>query len=456
MRDRIDRPRVLYRVVVALLAVLFATGAGALAQTGGPPPLLLMISIDGLRPDHVIAADARRAKVPNLRRFLAEGAFANGVVGVIPTTTYPSHATLVTGVWPAQHGIFANTTFDPLRRNQDGWYWYAEDLRVPTLWDAAARAGLVTASIQWPATVGARITWNIPEIWRANTGDDAKLLRAVSTPSLVQDLERELGPYARALDVEADEQRTRFAMRLLETRRPNLLTLHLIGLDHTQHEAGPGSPEAIAVLERLDADVGRLRETAERLSPGRAWVAVVSDHGFVRTDTQLNLVPTFRTAGLITVDGNGKITDWKAMPWSSGGSVAIVLKDPMDTATLTAVRGLLDAVAADPANGIDRVLDADQLHKRGGFPPASFLVGLKPGWQAGSSLSGRLLSKRKPGGAHGHLPDLPDLHASFFLVGPGVPAGHALGIIDMRDIAPTLARRLGVALPSAEGRTLLP
>ena len=171
---------------------------------------------------------------------------------------------------------------------------------------------------------------------------------------------------------------------------------------------------------------------------------------------QLNLFPVFRAAGLFTTDDNGKITDWKAIPWSSGGSAAIVLKDPADAATLTVVRGLLDTVALDPANGVDRVLDADALHKRGGFPPASFLVGLKPGWQMGSGVSGSVLSKRGPGGAHGHLPDLPDLRASFFLVGPGVPAGRALGIIDMRDVAPTLARRLGVALPSAEGKVLLP
>ena len=77
-----------------------------------------MISIDGLRPDYVTAADAHGAKIPNLRRFLKEGAFAQGVVGVIPTVTYPSHTTLITGVSPATHGIFANTTFDPLRENQ--------------------------------------------------------------------------------------------------------------------------------------------------------------------------------------------------------------------------------------------------------------------------------------------------------------------------------------------------
>jgi predicted AlkP superfamily pyrophosphatase or phosphodiesterase len=104
---------------------------------------------------------------------------------------YPSHTTLINGVWPAVHGILANTTFDPRRENQGGWYWYAEDIRVATLWDAARQAGMTTASIQWPVSVGARVTWNIPEIWRANAPDDAKLIRAVSTPGLLAELEPE-------------------------------------------------------------------------------------------------------------------------------------------------------------------------------------------------------------------------------------------------------------------------
>ncbi len=78
-------------------------------------------------------------KVPNLRAFMADGAYAQGVRGVLPTLTYPSHTTLLTGASPAKHGIVDNTTFDPLLRNQRGWYWYAEDIKVPTLWDAAAR-----------------------------------------------------------------------------------------------------------------------------------------------------------------------------------------------------------------------------------------------------------------------------------------------------------------------------
>jgi predicted AlkP superfamily pyrophosphatase or phosphodiesterase len=380
-------------------------------------------------------------------------------VGDVPTVTYPSHTTLVTGVWPAKHGIFANTTFDPLQKNQGGWYWYAEDIRVPTLWDITAAAGRTTASIQWPVTVGAHITWDIPEFWRASTPDDAKLLRALSTPGLLQEARAGVGEYRGGIDTsaEGDVNRGQYTEWILEKKHPSFLTLHLSGLDHIEHETGPFSPEDIAVLETIDATIGKIRATAERLAPGRTYIAVVSDHGFVRTDMQLNLFPLFREAKLITVNDKGKITDWKAIPWETGGSAAIVLKDPNDAATLSKVRELLDKVASDPANGVDRVLDAEELHKRGGFPPASFFVGLRPGWKTGASLDGPVLSKLATvGGTHGALPDLPELHASFFLVGPGVPAGRSLGLIDMRDVAPTLAHEMGLSLPSADGKILLP
>ena len=93
--------------------------------------------------------------------------------------------------------------------------------------------------------------------------------------------------------------------------------------------------------------------------------------------------------------------------------------------------------------------------ERGGFPGAAFVIGLRPDWNAGSGLNGPTVSKAKVAGTHGHFPDLPDLRASFFLIGPGVPAGRSLGLIDMRDIATTLARRLQLALP-ADGKALLP
>jgi predicted AlkP superfamily pyrophosphatase or phosphodiesterase len=445
-----------WAVVVLILEMLLV--GGMLQAQEKSSPLLVMISIDGLRPDYVTAADAHGAKVPNLRRFLQEGAYAEGVTGVVPTVTYPSHTTLVTGVWPATHGILANTTFDPLQKNYQGRYWYSEDIRAATLWDTAAQAGRSTASIQWPVTVGAKITWNIPEFWRAGTPDDAKLLRAVSTRGLLEEAAGEIGEYHGGIDAsaEGDEVRGKYAVWLLEKKKPGLLTLHLTALDHIEHETGVFSAESIATIERLDGIIGKVREAAEHVATGDAIVAVVSDHGFANYDQQLNLFVAFREAKLFTVDEKGKITDWRAMPWETGGSAAIVLKDAQDKATLGEVRELLAKLSADPANGIDRVLEAEELHKRGGYPNASFFVSLKPGWRTGASLSGPVVAKVKPGGTHGELPDVPELRAAFFVVGPGIAAGRDLGLMDMRDVAPTLAKEAGLVLKGAEGKAVLP
>lgn len=440
-----------------VLAALLVGGFLVAAQSQ-PGPLLVMISVDGLRPDYVTQADAYITKIPNLRRFLLEGTYASGVTGVIPTVTYPSHTTLVTGVWPGKHGIYGNTTFDPLQKNYQGWYWYAEDLRVPTLWSAAHDAGRTTASVQWPVTVGAQIDWNIPELWRAGTPEDAKLLRAVSTPGLLQDAAKAIGEYRGGIDAsgEGDLVRAKYAAWLLKNKRPGFLTLHLTALDHTEHESQPFSPEAMATLEVIDAAIGEVRAAAEQAAPGRAIIVVVSDHGFTKYDQQLNLFAAFREAKLFATDDKGNITDWRAMPWVTGGSAAIVVKNPNDADALAEVRTLLNKLAEDPENGIDRVIEAEELHQLGGYPNASFFVSLKPGWRTGSSVNGPVHSKVKPGGTHGAMPDQPDLRAAFFVIGPGIPAGKNLGLIDMRDIATTLAVKAGLKLPSADGKNLLP
>ena len=422
------------------------------------PPALVMVSVDGMKPEYVTQAEQHGAKVPNLRKMMGEGAYAEGVQGVVPTVTYPSHTTLITGVWPAKHGILANTLFDPLDKGKQAWYWYAEDLKVPTLYDAAREAGRTTASVQWPVTVGAKITWDIPEVWRAGDENDLKLIHAVATPGLMEEVRKDLGEYRGGIDaaVEADEIRARYAEWILVKKQPSLLLLHLLALDHLEHETGLYSNDDLAALERLDEAIGKLRATAERAFLGRVVFAVVSDHGFVNVGKQVNFGPAFVQARLITLDKKEKVTDWKAFPWATGGSAAIVLKDPKDQAVAAQVRELLAKLAADPANGIDRVLEADDLHKRGGYPPASFFVGLRPGWKNGYALTGPLVQTVKLSGTHGALNDLPELRSSFFVVGGGVPKNKNLGVIDMRDIAPTLAKLAGLSLPTADGKNLLP
>lgn len=442
------------------LALLLACAVHLGAQTNAPRPVVL-ISIDGLKPEYVLQADAHGLKIPHLRALLARGAHASGVVGVIPTVTYPSHATIVTGAAPARHGIISNNPFDPFNRNQDGWFWYARDIRVPTLWDAVMDAHRTVGSVHWPVTVDARITWNIPQYWRSGEPDDRKLIRALSTPGLYDALEREVGvPYADGIDesITGDELRARFVQRMIESRRPALMLAYFTALDHEQHGNGPFTPTVLATLERIDAIVGAVIASADRAYNGSEVVALVSDHGFVRTTRALNLISAFRSANLIdyATAEYDKPTGWRAAIWGGGASAAIVLKDTADVATRTRVEQLLRTLAADSANGIARVLDAAELRRRGGFPGASFLVDLRDGYTFGWNPRGALMEEVSAGGMHGYLPDHPAMRATFIIAGPGIPRGRDLGTVDQRAIAPTLARVLGVKLPRAELPALLP
>ena len=443
------------RIPILCLAFGLSLLLSASAQRRSFVPAVL-ISIDGLKPDYVLEADRHGLKIPNLRRFLKEGAYASAVTGVTPTVTYPSHTTLVTGVSPAKHGIYANTPLDPFSKNQGGWYWYAEDIRVPTLWDACAAAGLKTASVDWPVTVSAKIDFNIVQMWRAATPDDRKLIRALSTPGLLTEAERAIGNYPEGYDytVEADKRRAAFNVYLLETKRPAFLTTYFAGLDEVEHEHGPNSPEAYAALEEIDALVGKVRAAAEKLGNGKAIIAIASDHGFAPISKTLNLNAAFREAGLVEIEA-GKVKSWRAITWNSGGTAAVMLKDTADQDARAKVRAILQRLAADSSSGLLKFYEGEAARNLGGFPDAAFVVGTKPGVYIGGGFDLPLVRDIKPGGGHGFLAELPEMDSSFFIIGAGIPAGKNLGRMDMRDIAPTLAELLGVKLPMAEGRNRL-
>jgi predicted AlkP superfamily pyrophosphatase or phosphodiesterase len=437
----------------ALLWALLCLGSQpSIADEPPAGPMVLLISVDGMKPEAILEAQNHGLKVPNLRAFMSDGAYATRVRGVLPTLTYPSHTTLLTGASPAKHGIIDNTTFDPMLRNAQGWYWYAEDIKVPTLWDAAGAAHLKTANVYWPVSVGAQIAYNLPQIWRTGSDDDLKLQRALSTSGLEQELSAELGRYPGGMEesVADDEIRARFAMRLLEKKHPNFFTVYLTGLDTEEHASGPFSPKANETLERLDSVVGALRAAAEKAAPGRATICVVSDHGFAPIEHDVNLYAAFLDAGLFSVGKDNKVTGWQAMLWPAGGSAAVVLADPKDESVRSKVKALLDKLAADPANGIDRIWTRDEIQKGRGFPNAEYLVSLKIGYETAYSLALPLITKPGNLGMHGYVPERSEMRSSFFIVGPQVAKGRALGEIDMRQIAPTLATILHVRLAAAE------
>ena len=438
-----------------LLSLFLLTAAAALASA---PRAVLLISIDGLRPDYVLEADKYKVSVPHLSGLARDGAYATGVRGVLPTATYPSHTSIITGAAPARHGIVANHPFGHAVKDLDVWYYYAEDLRAPTLWDAATQGGYVTGSVSWPVTVGATsIRWNIPEYALTRTPEDVKLTRGASTPGLMKELEEKAGEYLTEVSdaIKRDWARTRYAAEMIRQKHTRFITVHLAATDNQQHRHGPFSPQAFKALEEIDRMVGELRDAIRAEDP-RAAVCIVSDHGFAPVSKVLWLDAAFVKAGLITLKGKENtvekagITDWVARPWHAGGSASIRLKNPKDAEAKAKVKALLDSLAADSENGVAAILDEAQIREMGGDPEATFWVTMRAGWSVSPTLQPSIVSIVSARGTHGHSPTLPEVAATFIVAGEGIAAGRNLGSIDMRSIAPTVAKFMGVPFPTAE------
>lgn len=425
--------------------------------SAAPDRSLLLISIDGLRPDYLAEADKHGLKIPHLRELWRTSAHATGVQGVLPTSTYPSHATLITGVSPARHGIAANQPFKATGEGGYRWFWYTEDLLAPALWDAAAAAGYEVGSVSWPVTVGATgIKYNIADFTGTRSDEDAKMIRAWAGVKFMDGLALEAGPLLTdsSLGTARDWARTRYILGIVRTKKPRFMITHFVAADHHQHQSGPFSAPALAAIEEIDEMVGQVVAAMRQQYPDAA-VCVVSDHGFAGISQALTLQDAFVRAGLITPKSKQRslalagVQDWVAFPWESGGSAAIVLKDPANDEARRRTGAVLAALAADPASGVARILDRAEIARLGGTERADFWVDLQPGFSFSPLLGGSLVLPAARGGTHGYSPAHPEMNSTFMLAGPGVNPGD-LGMIDMRRIAPTLAAWLRVPFPTAE------
>jgi predicted AlkP superfamily pyrophosphatase or phosphodiesterase len=425
-----------------------ATAAGSARQRR-----CVLVSIDGLLPETYLAPDAHGLRVPTLRRLVAQGAFSEGALSVFPSVTYPSHTSIATGVRPARHGIVSNGTFDPLDTNLGGWRWYAEDIRVPPIWQLAEQKGLRAALIGWPVSVGAQVSWLVPEYWRAGNEDDRKLIRALSTPGLLDAVsERYAGFWQRFPPPSIqDEAATDIAHFLLAGHGPDLLLMHIFQVDGAQHRYGLWSPEALAAIEHADAQLARLLAVVEQAAADTLFM-VVSDHGFVDVKREVNPGALLREAGFVTTAPDGRVLDWKAAVLASGGQAYVYLREPAAAGVGESVGKLLSAKLAAPESGLARIYDRDAIAEVGGDPAAFLALEAQPGVVIGDGY-GEYEGATKYKAAHGYDPRRPELKASLLWFAPGVVPGKRR---DGRlvDVAPTIARWLGLTLPGADGVAL--
>lgn len=439
------------RLLAACAAAVLSLGAAGRPEA---EPRVVMISVDGLMPAYYLRADELGLRIPNLRKLMAAGAYAR-VTGVLPTVTYPSHTTLITGVPPRRHGIGANTYFDPQEKAAGAWRWYADEVQVPTLVSAARARRLSTGSVSWPVSVGLFADWNVPEYFRPGSehASDVRLVEALSSPGLVRAAAKARGrefswPFT-------DGDRTDLAVHVLKTQKPRLMLLHIFELDDQEHDHGPMTPEAKAAVEQSDAHIGQVLKALEAAGTRASTVvAIVSDHGFLPVERTVRPNTALRDAGLIDLDEKGKVKSWRAAFHASGGSAALHLAKDAPADTLERVKAALAPRLADPASGIRDAFDAAAVERFGGvdFP---LVLNAREGFSISHTAAGEWLVV--PGtskGSHGHAPDREEIQASLVLAGPGVRSKGDLGVVSMTQVAPTLARVLGLSLDPAAGAPL--
>jgi hypothetical protein len=404
------------------MRILFLLVAGAclVRPAEAQDRQLLIVSIDGLDHRYLKDRDSLKLRIPNLRKLVEQGAWADGVVGIVPTVTWPSHTTLITGVRADEHGILDNNI---QTANGSERYWYAAYLKAPTLWQAAKKSGKRVAAITWPVTVGAEIDYNLPEYFRARSGGamDLKSTEEKATPGLVQAITAEFPSFATQwMD---DRVRALATIYILKRYQPDLTLLHFVDHDEAAHDMGPFSKEAIATLEYTDELLGQILAVA----PRNTVVAIVSDHGFEAAPRELNVASLLAS---------------KKLP--AGGAVVrggfLTTYDPAVAAALSEARSdERSCVGREiPRSEVDRFLPGTPSSARL-FEPASgcFFAAGKPGGEIVSSQPSEL-------GRHGHWPTR--YRAVFVLSGPGV-AAERRPEMDMRDAVQQFARVLGLAWP---------
>ena len=409
---------------------------------------LVVLSVDGMHPSLYRTAEEFGLKLPNIQDLARHGAQAEAMESIFPSTTYPAHATLVTGVAPRVHGIYSHlASLDPTEHARP-WHWFAAAIDVPTLWTLARAHGLKTAAISWPVSAGAPIDFNIPEIWDPAAADphqDFQTVARHSTPHLFSELVAAIKP---SPQLGLDGLRGEAGLHLWRKHQPDLMLIHFVGYDDRAHRHGPRSREALLALEHTDHEIGRIREAIK--GNKHTTLVVLSDHGFLPAEREVAPLVILKEEGLFDTRGK-KHPELKHLgAVHAGGSFAVFwLEEPTaaeQQALDRALRRLMDT------GGIAEAVDRAKLERLGSDPDAEWILDAADGFCFSGRFDGPVVGKEsKDRGTHGHLPSRKGMEASFIVNGPGVSPGKNLGRIHLTDVATTLAQILAVDFSELSG-----
>lgn len=377
------------RKCLLVILTLLAWSPGLAAK-----PLVVLVSIDGFRPDYL-----RRGNSPTLDGLADGGASAKGLISVFPSVTFPNHYSIVTGLFPDHHGIVNNTMFDSSVPGRPFSLASRDALANPAWWNEGTpiwvtlrRQGKRSSTMFWPGSE-TPIHGVQPDDWL---------------------------PYTDAMTSRERVDRLLSWLDRSEDNRADFATLYFSEVDSYGHRFGPGAPEVGEAVRRVDDAMRRLVEGLGRLGiRDTTNLIVVSDHGMAEVDPSHGIDLKGPLSGLNTV----------ALQWS--GPVAGFPVAPSERETALNRLAGESHMTCWPKSEIPQRLHLGS-HRR--VPDVVCLA--QVGW---TITDGRPFSR----GQHGYDPVEPDMWGLLIAIGPGI-AARKLDLMNNIDVYPLLCRLLGV------------
>lgn len=429
-------------------------GVEALKKTENGTEHLVVISYDAFSEDNWEAA----SRLPNLAELINNGAYNTKLKSVYPTLTYVAHTTMVTGVNADKHGVLHNNPLQPFIPEEDqNWFWFRRDVKVPTIYDAAGKSGMKTAAILWPVTGKAAIKYNIPEIKAVRKENQALKVLKNGSPLFTLGMEMRFGKYRKGTQQPyLDDFTSRCASDTIRRRKPGLLMLHFIELDDAKHRFGTDSPEVGQAIMHMDRRIGEIMAAVREAGILKDTTFIVlGDHGQINTVYLVRLNKLFKEEGLI--EDKGGSFEWRAYLQSAGGSAYLHIRQGDADAEKKAL-AVLEKCKEDDRYGIERLYSGADLRKQRIHPSVRYMLEAKAGYCFDDELEGPVIEAPDDHGQkranHGYHPDKPDYRCALIVSGERIEKGPIPGEVDMTDIAPTMARILRLPFDHTDGRPL--